>query len=247
MKIGQKSVENAQIEKFKGDIFEPISLPILIFQEAPTRPIVIQAEAKEKPPKSGYSVYGSPDINYSALYTSPAPQKKSLHSHFPSPSRNNPSELGFQLPSSLSIRDDPRENPLLFHSAADSRSADTRDYPLLWGHYGREPQSALEPVKSTGMHMIKPPTKPKKKPTEYFYYSQDSPHYKDKLSKKPNKEEHEVDNEIVSIDGIIVGPRNSLTTPKPPVPSKAFKQIYSKYHQSNKHETAFPAKTARNN
>ena len=228
-------------------IFEPISLPILIFQEAPTRPIVIQAEAKEKPPKSGYSVYGSPDINYSALYTSPAPQKKSLHSHFPSPSRNNPSELGFQLPSSLSIRDDPRENPLLFHSAADSRSADTRDYPLLWGHYGREPQSALEPVKSTGMHMIKPPTKPKKKPTEYFYYSQDSPHYKDKLSKKPNKEEHEVDNEIVSIDGIIVGPRNSLTTPKPPVPSKAFKQIYSKYHQSNKHETAFPAKTARNN
>ena len=42
---------------------------------------------------------------------------------------------------------------------------------------------------------------------------------KAKLSKKPNKEEHEVDNEIVSIDGIIVGPRNSLTTPKPPVPS----------------------------
>ena len=113
---------------------------------------------------------------------------------------------------------DPRENPLLFHSALDSRSADTRDYPLLWGHYGREPQSALEPVKSTGMHMIKPPAKKKKKPTEYFYYSEDSPHYKDKLSKRPNKEEHEVDNEIISIDGIIVGPRNSLTTPKPPTP-----------------------------
>ena len=189
------------------------SWTFLTFQEAPSRPIVIQAEPKEKPAKSGYSVYGSPDINYSALYTSPAPKKKSLPSFKSSISRNS-NPLKFNLPSI-----DPRENPLLFHSAADSRSADTRDYPLLWGHYGREPQSALEPVKSTGMHMIKPPAKPKKKPTEYFYYSEDSPHYKDKLAKRPNKEEHEVDNEIVSIDGIIVGPRNSLTTPKPPVPS----------------------------
>ena len=175
-----------------------------MLQEAPTRPIVIQAEPKEEPPKSGYSVYGSPDINYSALYTSPPPKvtTKGASSKFKPPR----SHL------------DPRENPLLFHSALDSRSADTRDYPLLWGHYGREPQSALEPVKSTGLHMIKPPAKKKKKPTEYFYYSEDSPHYKDKLSKRPNKEEHEVDNEIISIDGIIVGPRNALTTPKPPTP-----------------------------
>jgi len=33
-------------------------------------PIVIPAEPKKEPPKQGYSVYGSPDINYSALYTS---------------------------------------------------------------------------------------------------------------------------------------------------------------------------------
>ena len=37
-------------------------------------PIVIPAEPKKEPPKQGYSVYGSPDINYSALYTSQPPK-----------------------------------------------------------------------------------------------------------------------------------------------------------------------------
>ena len=36
--------------------------------------IVIPAEPKKEPPKQGYSVYGSPDINYSALYTSQPPR-----------------------------------------------------------------------------------------------------------------------------------------------------------------------------
>ena len=38
-------------------------------------PIVIQAEPKKEPKNHGYSVYGSPDINYSALYTSKKPEK----------------------------------------------------------------------------------------------------------------------------------------------------------------------------
>ena len=41
-------------------------------------PIVIPAEPKKEPPKQGYSVYGSPDINYSALYTSQPPSKNGL-------------------------------------------------------------------------------------------------------------------------------------------------------------------------
>ena len=79
-----------------------------------------------------------------------------------------------------------RENPYLAfqrdyqNSALDSRSADTRDYPLLWGNYGKQEESALEPVKSHGggLQMIKPPNKKKKKQTEYFYYSDTSEYYR---------------------------------------------------------------------
>lgn len=170
-------------------------------------PIVIPAEPKKEPQNHGYSVYGSPDINYSALYY------------------NQPA---VKLPTHDSPRPDGRENPYLAFqrdyqtSALDSRSADTRDYPLLWGNQlRRKDDSALEPVsKISGLQMIKPRKKTKKKPTEYFYYSEDSAYYKEILNKKPNKEDHEEGNEIISIDGIVVGPKKDLPKPeavkKPP-------------------------------
>ena len=46
--------------------------------------IVIPAEPKKEPPKQGYSVYGSPDINYSALYTSQPPRNSGGGSNGPS-------------------------------------------------------------------------------------------------------------------------------------------------------------------
>ena len=76
-----------------------------------------------------------------------------------------------------------------------------------------------------------------------LFCREDSPHYKDKLNKKPHREE--LDNEIISIDGIIVGPKNTITTtkypedlqyeesrvrdvrPPPPAPTKANAVVYS--------------------
>ena len=46
--------------------------------------IVIPAEPKKEPPKQGYSVYGSPDINYSALYTSQPPRNSGGGANGPS-------------------------------------------------------------------------------------------------------------------------------------------------------------------
>lgn len=60
--------------------------------------------------------------------------------------------------------------------------------------------------------MIKPHNRKKKKPTEYFYYSDSSEYYKEKLKTKPNRDPQEEGNEIISIDGIIVGPKNKIKT-----------------------------------
>jgi hypothetical protein len=162
----------------------------------PKGPIVIPAQRKIVAPNHGYSVYGSPHINYSALYHRPP----------------------VKLPTHSKPRPDGRENPYLafqrdyLSSAANSRSADTREYPLNHGRYGQEEVSAFKKLDSHGggLQMIKPPNRKKKRPTEYFYYSNDSPHYKDKMNKVPNIEENEASNEIISIDGIIVGTKDKL-------------------------------------
>ena len=126
----------------------------------PKGPIVIQAQPKAKPKSDLYSVYGSPDINYSALYERPpAAQSRSDNQH------QHQQRREFQ---------DGRE--FFLNSALDSRRADTRDYPLLWPpfHLRREQPNGLEPVESHGggLQMIKPPNR-KKKTTEYFYYRWD--------------------------------------------------------------------------
>ena len=116
----------------------------------PKGPIVIPAQPKQEPKNQLYSVYGSPDINYSALYARP-----------PLAAQSRTKRIEFA---------DGRE--FYHNSALDSRSADTRDYPLLWApNHRHEKPNALEPVDSHGggLQMIKPPNR-KKKTTEYFYY-----------------------------------------------------------------------------
>ncbi len=177
-------------------------------QQPPLGPIVIQAEPKKEPANAGYSIYGSPSINYSELYYTNQKSKKSLPVP-PGPhglyQNGRESHHGYFQPDFLS-------------SALDSRSADTRDYPLLWGGHNREEDSALQPVQSHGggLQMIKPPNREKKTQTQYFYYSDDSPHYKEKLRKMDEQQSKEQGNEIISVDGIIVGPRNSLKKPAAP-------------------------------
>ena len=83
-----------------------------------TEPIVIPAEPKKEPKNHGYSVYGSPDINYSALYAT----KEKIKA--PSGSAKAPQRRHDQL----RFLHDGRENPLLtytrnykLNSALDSR------------------------------------------------------------------------------------------------------------------------------
>ena len=183
----QHEANGPQSRSIDDDIFHP--------QPRRDQAIVIPAQPKKEPPKQGYSVYGSPDINYSALYTSkpPKPPHHHLVSHHqaqaqvpPAPRHSSQNIISAASTEPHLAGNHGRENPYLAfqrdyqNSALDSRSADTRDYPLLWGNYDKKEESALAPVKSHGggLQMIKPPNKKKKKQTEYFYYSDTSEYYR---------------------------------------------------------------------
>ena len=159
----------------------------------PKGPIVIPAAPKKKNGVAGYSVYGSPDINYSALYTQP-PVQLPTHEE-PWPEGRDAPYLAFQ-------RD-------YLSSAVNSRSADTEEYPFAdysGSGSGNGKSSAFQRLDvNDRLQMIKPKPKPRKKATEYFFYSDDSEFYKERLAANPDLNENsEENNEIISIDGIVI-------------------------------------------
>ncbi|TRY78127.1 hypothetical protein TCAL_15294 [Tigriopus californicus] len=127
--------------------------------------LVVPATPKEVKKHHGYSVYGSPDINYSQLYDLPIHQLPSHNEHLPGS----------------------REPPISFHrqaynSAAASRSADEFNEPS---------QAKRREGIGGGFQYIEPPNRHKS--NDYFYYTEDSPYYQAKLSIRPSERQDNIE------------------------------------------------------
>ncbi len=125
-------------------------------------PVVIPATPTNPNKNRPYSVYGSPDINYSRFYSLPPGQAP--------------------VPPVLHGRDD--ADHAYFHaSAVESRSADDferrRNFDVGQKTERRRPQGG-------GIQYIDPPNKAPIDGNDYYYYSDDSPFYKVRLSIKPS-------------------------------------------------------------
>ena len=123
-------------------------------------PVVIAAEPTRDLKEHAYSVYGSPNIDYSKLY----------------------SLKGVKLATHNEPLDDGRESPYLafqrdyFNSASASRSADPIEFPTI-----NEARSRSDHL--GGIRYIDPPNR-ENPATNYYYYSDDSDYYRKRLAKK---------------------------------------------------------------
>ena len=145
-------------------------------QDIPPRPNVVIAASPQKDYGSkGYSIYGSPDINYSALYDRPAVK---LQTH------DSPKPNGREEPYLIFQRD-------YFNSANSSRAADDGKFeqqlllsPQLAKLARKDPRftNRNRPIGPRidlgggggGIKYIDPPNR---KQNNYFYYSEDHPRY----------------------------------------------------------------------
>ena len=145
-------------------------------QSHPRRPNVVIAASPQKDYGSkGYSIYGSPDINYSALYDQPAVK---LQTH------DTPKPNGREEPYLIFQRD-------YFNSANSSRAADDGKFeqqlllsPQLAKLAKKNPRFANKNRPfgpridlgggGGGIKYIDPPNR---KQNDYFYYSEDHPRY----------------------------------------------------------------------
>lgn len=159
----------------------------------PAKPnVVIAAEPQKNYGSKGYSIYGSPDINYSKLYDQP-PVKLPTH--------ETPKPNGREEPYLIFQRD-------YFNSAKGSRAADDGKFeqqlllsPQLAKLARKDPRFSdrnrpLGPKVDLGgggggIKYIDPPNR---KSNDYFYYSENHPRYNKNanLLKSPNKDEKTV-------------------------------------------------------
>ena len=123
-------------------------------------PVVIAAEPRQDLKEHAYSVYGSPSIDYSKLYSQPGVK---LATH------NEPLEDGREAPYLAFQRD-------YFNSASASRSADNVEFPPH-NHDARARSDTFG-----GIRYIEPPNRER---TSYYYYSDNSEFYKQRLAPEP--------------------------------------------------------------
>lgn len=90
VRFQHETVGGPQSRSIDDEVFQHNNSP-----SKPPPAIVIPAEPKKEPQNHGYSVYGSPDINYSALYSSNQPVKLPTHDKPRPDGRENP-YLAFQ-------------------------------------------------------------------------------------------------------------------------------------------------------
>jgi len=146
-------------------------------RKPPARPnVVIAAEPQRDFGSKGYSIYGSPDINYSKLYDQ-APVKLQTH--------DSPKPNGREDPYLIFQRD-------MYNSANSSRAADDGKFeqqlllsPQLAKLARKDPRffNRNRPIIGPRIDLggggggIKYMDPPNRKPNNYFYYSEDHPRY----------------------------------------------------------------------